>query len=100
MSGKNGGRGAMSVIEGPAAELTPMELRDLRRLAGFMVPASAQYGVPGADDEAIFADILRSLGCDRMDSAEQIRAYLGTQFGMPVRPNHLGMALQRHRRGR
>ena len=32
-------------------------------------------------------------------SAEQIRQYLGTQFGMPVRPNHLGMALQRHRRG-
>jgi hypothetical protein len=31
-------------------------------------------------------------------SAEQIREYLGTQFGMQVRPNHLGMALQRHRR--
>src|SRR5580700_12037113 len=32
-------------------------------------------------------------------SAEQIRVYLGKQFGMQVRPNHLGMALQRHRRG-
>jgi hypothetical protein len=32
-------------------------------------------------------------------SAEQIREYLGTQLGMQVRPNHLGMALQRHRRG-
>jgi hypothetical protein len=32
-------------------------------------------------------------------SAEQIRVYLGEQFGMQVRPNHLGMALQRHRRG-
>ena len=31
-------------------------------------------------------------------SAEQIRGYLGKQFGMQVRPNHLGMALQRHRR--
>ena len=30
-----------------------------------MVPASAEYGVPGADDEAIFADIVRSLGRDR-----------------------------------
>jgi len=29
------------------------------------VPASAEYGVPGADDEAIFADIVRSLGRDR-----------------------------------
>jgi hypothetical protein len=31
-------------------------------------------------------------------SAEQIREYLGQNFGMRVRPNHLGMALQRHRR--
>jgi hypothetical protein len=55
----------MSAIEDPGAELTPAELRDLRRLAAFMVPASAEYGVPGADDEAIFADIVRSLGRDR-----------------------------------
>ena len=31
-------------------------------------------------------------------SAEQVREYLGREFGMQVRPNHLGMALQRHRR--
>ena len=31
-------------------------------------------------------------------SAEQIREYLGREFGMQVRPNHLGMALARHRR--
>src|SRR5437763_6681221 len=31
-------------------------------------------------------------------SAEQIREYLGREFSMQVRPNHLGMALQRHRR--
>ena len=48
-------------------ELTASELRDFRRLAGFMVPACAEYGVPGADDEAIFADIVRSLGRDRND---------------------------------
>lgn len=46
-------------------DLTPAELRDFRRLAGIMVPASAQLGVPGADDEPIFADIVRSLGRDR-----------------------------------
>jgi hypothetical protein len=45
--------------------LTPAELRDLRRLAGFMVPSSTDYGVPGADDGAIFADIVRSLGRDQ-----------------------------------
>jgi len=47
--------------------LTPAEQRDLRRLAGFMVPASAEYGMPGADDDAIFADIIRSLGRDLAD---------------------------------
>jgi hypothetical protein len=31
-------------------------------------------------------------------SAEDIRNYLAQEFGMQVRPNHLGMALQRHRR--
>ena len=31
-------------------------------------------------------------------SAEEVRAYLSREFGMQVRPNHLGMALQRHRR--
>jgi hypothetical protein len=45
-------------------ELTTGELRNLRRLAGFMVPADVAYGVPGADDETIFADIVRSLGRD------------------------------------
>jgi hypothetical protein len=55
----------MSAAEDPGAELTPAKLRDLRRLAAFMVPTSAEYGVPGADDEAIFADIVRSLGRDR-----------------------------------
>ena len=54
----------MSAVDDPGAELTT-DLQDLRRLAGFMVPASAEYGVPGADDEAIFADIVRSLGREK-----------------------------------
>lgn len=48
----------------PTPPLTPSELGDLRRLAGIMVPPSAEHRVPGADDEAIFADIVRSLGRD------------------------------------
>ena len=32
--------------------------RSLRCLLGHMIPASREYGVPGADDEAIFADVL------------------------------------------
>jgi len=31
-------------------------------------------------------------------SAEEVRKFLADQFGMQVRANHLGMALQRHRR--
>ena len=53
------------MADDPRSELTPVELRDLRRLAGFMVPSSTDYRVPGADDESIFADIVRSLGPDQ-----------------------------------
>lgn len=45
--------------------LTDAELRDFQRLAGIMVPASPTHRVPGADDAAIFTDIVRSLGRDR-----------------------------------
>jgi hypothetical protein len=44
--------------------LSPAETRDLRCVAGMMVPPSPEFGVPGADDAAIFADITASLGRD------------------------------------
>lgn len=44
--------------------LSADERRVLGCLVGCMIPASATYGVPGADDAAIFADILASLGRD------------------------------------
>jgi hypothetical protein len=47
--------------------LSAAETRDLRAFTATMIPASAAYGVPGADDEAIFADIVRSLERDRDD---------------------------------
>jgi hypothetical protein len=47
--------------------LSPTQTRDLRHLAATIIPASAAYGVPGADDDAIFADILANLGRDRDD---------------------------------
>lgn len=55
------------MTDDPGNQLTPAEQRDLRRLAGFMVPADHEYGVPGADDNVIFADIVRSLGRDLGD---------------------------------
>jgi len=47
--------------------LTEAEIADLRCLAGMIIPASAQYDVPGADDDAIFRDIVNSIGRDRND---------------------------------
>ena len=44
--------------------LTGNELRSLRCVAGMMIPASAAHGVPGADDDTIFADIVDSIGRD------------------------------------
>jgi hypothetical protein len=44
--------------------------RSLRCLAEMMIPASAEYGVPGAGDDVIFADILRSFGRDARQVVE------------------------------
>jgi hypothetical protein len=51
----------------PREALSPDQIRDFRALAGTIIPPSADYGVPGADDERIFADILRSIERDRDD---------------------------------
>jgi hypothetical protein len=48
--------------------LTDAEARDLRALAGLMIPASTTYKVPGADDDLIFADIMKSLERDTEDT--------------------------------
>ena len=45
-------------------ELTTSQRNDLRTLAGIMIPASVEYAVPGADDAAIQADIIATLGRD------------------------------------
>jgi len=48
--------------------LTDAEARDLRALAGLMIPASTAYKVPGADDDLIFTDIVKSLERDTEDA--------------------------------
>ena len=47
--------------------LTLDEARDLRCLAGMMIPPSAELGMPGADDPAITADMQASIGRDLED---------------------------------
>ena len=44
--------------------LTPAQSDDLRAIAGMIVPASMEFDVPGADDPAIQADIVATLGRD------------------------------------
>lgn len=53
-------------------QLSSGQERALRRLAGMMIPASTEFRVPGADDDRIFADILRSFGPD----GDHVRAVL------------------------
>ena len=62
--------------------LTETEIADLRCVAGMIVPASAKYDVPGADDDTIFADIVNSIGRDR-DSVRTALARLRTLAGGP-----------------
>ncbi|MCX7364282.1 MAG: hypothetical protein NTV97_20925 [Alphaproteobacteria bacterium] len=65
--------------------LSDTELSDLRAFVGTMIPASARYGMPGADDDLIFADIVKNIGRDLDD----VRTALGRLAGIakldPVR---------------
>jgi hypothetical protein len=64
-------------------DLTSSERQDFRRLAGIMVPPSTRHRVPGADDEIIFADIVRSLGRDRAQvqvALAKLREMAGSPF--------------------
>lgn len=63
--------------------LSESELADLRCLAGMIVPPSAKYDVPGADDDTIFADIVGSLGRDGgavRAALDRLRALAGGPF--------------------
>lgn len=56
----------------PSETLTTAQRDDLKTIAAMIIPESAEYRVPGADDRAIQADILATLGRD----AEPVRAAL------------------------
>jgi hypothetical protein len=55
-----------------AETLTKAQRDDLKTIAAMIIPESAEYKVPGADDRAIQADILATLGRD----TEPVRAAL------------------------
>jgi hypothetical protein len=55
----------------------------LRAAAALVIPASAEFGVPGADDEIIAADIERTMGRDRADVLRALEA-LDAAAGAPL----------------
>lgn len=63
--------------------LTPAQRDDLRAVAAMIIPASSEYNVPGADDAAIQADILATLGRDTAAVGEALD-HLARLAGMPL----------------
>jgi hypothetical protein len=57
--------------------LSDQERKDLRAFAGAIIPASARHGVPGADDDRIFADIVASIGRDLDDVRAALKKLAG-----------------------
>jgi hypothetical protein len=52
------------MVKDTESGLSAAEIRHLGDIAGTMIPESAALGVPGADDPAILADIVKSAGRD------------------------------------
>ena len=66
-----------------ANELTSAQRDDLRTVAAMIIPASDEYKVPGADDPAIQADMLATLGRDTA-LVRQALDHLARLAGQPL----------------
>jgi hypothetical protein len=64
-------------------QLTAAQRADLRTVAAMIVPESSEYKVPGADDPAIQADMLATLGRD-MALVVQALDHLAKLAGRPL----------------
>jgi hypothetical protein len=65
------------------SELTQAQRNDLRTVAAMIIPASDEYKVPGADDPAIQADMLKTLGRDTEQVAKALD-HLARRGGKPL----------------
>jgi hypothetical protein len=63
--------------------LTALQRDDLRTVAGMMIPPSTEYRVPGADDAAIQAEMLATLGRDAVRVCEALD-HLARLAGKPL----------------
>lgn len=87
-----GRRGRRARAAEPAKTAEPGRRRQRQRRGRGTAPAKAG---PSLGDATLRAVSSQGHGA----TAEEVRQYLAREFSMQVRPNHLGMALQRHRRG-
>ena len=81
------------------SSLTPAHRGDLRVIAGTMIPASAEFDVPGADDPAIQADIVATLGRDAVlvrEALDQLARLAGSPLADldPARREAVAMELR------
>jgi hypothetical protein len=79
--------------------LTPVQRDDLRAIAAEIIPASAEFDVPGADDPVIQADILATLGRDAghvREALDQLARLAGRPLASldPARRHTIGMQLR------
>lgn len=75
----------------PPKSAGPLPQRRQRRPRGTTPPARSTPALGDATLQAVQAH-------GEGPTADEVRQYLAATFGIEVRPNHLGMALQRHRR--
>lgn len=65
------------------SSLTSRQRDDLRTIAAMIIPASYEYKMPGADDPAIQADVLATLGRDTKSVAAALD-HLARLAGAPL----------------
>jgi hypothetical protein len=81
------------------SKLTPIQAADLAAIAGFIIPASDEFDVPGADDPRIQADMLATLGRDTTmvrEALDQLARLAGASFASldPARREAVAMELR------
>jgi|TARA_B100000768_G_scaffold144206_1_gene136654 hypothetical protein len=77
--------------------LFSIEQRDaLRLLARMIIPSTAAYNLPGADDDLIFADILESAKANEAQIAESIDFAMSHDLGSGVSIEQVASELEGH----
>jgi hypothetical protein len=79
--------------------LTPRQSDDLRAIAGVIIPASTEFDLPGADDPAIQADIVATLGRDTglvRQALDELARLAGSPLASldPTRRESVGMEMR------